>query len=102
MPPDSLHMCVYRACPGSIFATLRDELIKHRKDVTLSLGDGRKSVESQLALGLLALHNGLDLDLDGYRQFIQVMSDDHGDAANAIQEAFIDAARAAGVPFGSE
>lgn len=79
-----------------------DELIKDQKDVTLSLGDGRRGVESQLALGLLALHNGLDLDLEGYRQFLQVVSDDHGDAASAIQEAFIDAARAAGVLFGGK
>jgi len=77
-----------------------DELIKDQKDVTLSCGDSRRSVDSQLALGLVALHNGLGLDLEGYRQFLQVVSDDHGDAANAIQEAFIEAAQAAGVPFG--
>jgi hypothetical protein len=79
-----------------------DELIKDQKDVTLSLGDGRRSVDSQLALGLLALHNGLDLELEGYRQFLQVVSDDHGDAGNAIQEVFIEAARAAGVTFGGK
>ena len=41
-----------------------DELIKD-KDVTLSHGDGQKTVESQLVLGLLALHNGLGLSLRG-------------------------------------
>jgi hypothetical protein len=79
-----------------------DELIKDEKDVTLSQGDGRRGVESQLTLGLLALHNGLDLDLESYRQFLQVVVDDHGDAANAIQEAFIETAHAAGVPFGRQ
>jgi hypothetical protein len=79
-----------------------DELIKDEKNVTLSQGDSSKAVESQLALGLLALHNGLGLTLDEYGQFLEVVSDDHTAAASAIQTAFIDAARACGVPFGME
>lgn len=78
-----------------------NELVKDQTNVTLSLADGPKAVESQLALGLLALHNGLGLDLDEYRQFLEVVSEDHGAAANAIQEAFVSAARASGVPFGA-
>lgn len=77
------------------------ELVSDQASVTLSLGDGSKAVESQLALGLLALHNGLGLDLDGYGQFLEVVSDDHAAAASAIQEAFISAAQASGVPFGA-
>jgi hypothetical protein len=79
-----------------------DEIIKDQTDVTLSLGNGPRSVESQLALGLLALHNGLEMDLEAYKEFLQVVSEDHGDAANAIQSAFIDAAQAVGVPFADE
>ena len=73
-----------------------DELLRDQEDVTLSIGDGRRGVESQLTLGLLTLHNGLELDLEGYRQFLQVVSDDQGDAADAIQMAFIEAAQAVG------
>ena len=59
-------------------------------------------VDSQLALGLLALHNGLGLNLDEYGQFLDAVSNDHGAAAKAIQTAFMDAAQASGVPFGAE
>jgi hypothetical protein len=34
--------------------------------------------------------------------FLEIVSDDHGVAANAIQTAVMDAARASGVAFGSE
>jgi hypothetical protein len=53
-------------------------------------------------LGFLALHDSLCLNLDEYRQFLEVVSDDHGGAVNAIQTVFVDASRAAGVPFGAE
>ena len=79
-----------------------DELIKDEKDVPLCHGDSRKAVDSQLVLGLLALHNGLGLSLNEYGQFLDVVSDDHGAAAEAIQTAFMDAAQASGVPFGAE
>ncbi len=87
---------------GKVIDRGLDELIKDKQDVTLSQGDGSKGVESQLALGLLALHNGLGLDLEEYGQFLDVVSDDHGVAADAIQTAFMDAARASGVAFGAE
>ncbi len=87
---------------GAVIDRGLDELIKDEQDVTLSEGDGSKAVESQLALGLLALHNGLGLNLDEYGQFLDVVSDDHGAAADAIQNAFMDAARASGVAFGAE
>ena len=87
---------------GEVIDRGLDELIKDEQDVTLSQGDGSKGVESQLALGRLALHNGLGLNLDEYGQFLDVVSDDHGAAADAIQTAFMDAARASGVAFGVE
>ena len=87
---------------GKVIDRGLDELIKDKQDVTLSQGDGSKGVESQLALGLLALHNGLSLDLEEYGQFLDVVSDDHGAAADAIKTAFMDTARASGVAFGAE
>ena len=47
-----------------------------------------------LTLGFLALHNGLALDPDGFRQFLEAVMDDHGAAGKAIQEAFVLAAEA--------
>jgi hypothetical protein len=79
-----------------------DEITRDQADTVLSLGDGRRGIESQIALGLLTLHNGIGLDLEGYREFLQTVSDDHGDAATAIQEAFIQDARAAGIPMGRD
>ena len=48
-------------------------LIENEDDVTLAEGRGSKHVASRLTLGLLALHNGLDLDLDGYREFLEAV-----------------------------
>lgn len=78
-----------------------DELLGER-DVGLCRGDGRQAVRTSLTLGIEALHNGLDMDLDVYRQFLGKVSDDHGVASEAIQQAFILAARSAGIPFGDE
>ena len=47
-----------------------DELLKER-DVDLCQGDGEKSVSSSLTLGSVAIHNGLDMDLDAYRNFLE-------------------------------
>ena len=69
-----------------------NELVEDRDDMTLLEGDGPREVDAQFALGFLALHHGLDLDLDGYRAFLQVVRDDHGAAGKAIQEAFFLAA----------
>ena len=68
--------------------------------VPLANGRGSKHVESRLTLGFLALQNGLGLDLDGYRRFHEVVMADLAAAPQAIQKAFIDAAKAVGVPFG--
>jgi hypothetical protein len=76
-----------------------DELSKER-DVDLSVGQGKKTVETHFTLGDTALFNGLGMDLDTYGQFASQVGDDHGVASGAIQEAFILASRAAGIPFG--
>ena len=70
-----------------------NELVEDEDDVTLGEGHGPKDIDGRLTLGYLALHNGLGLDLDGYRQFLQVVKEDHGTAGKAIQEAFVLAAR---------
>jgi hypothetical protein len=74
-----------------------DELVKHR-DVDLARGDGRKSVDASLTLGLEAMHNGLGLTLEEYGKFLGTVSADHG-VAVTIQEAFVLACQSAGVPF---
>ena len=68
--------------------------------VPLANGQGSKHVKSRLTLGFLALHNGLGLDLDGYRRFHETVMADLAVVPEAIQNAFIDAAKAVGVPFG--
>ena len=77
-----------------------DELLNER-DVELSRGEGPKSVNASLSLGFLAMHNGLGMDLDAYRAFLEKVRDDHG-ISQTIQEAFILAAGTAGIPFGEE
>jgi hypothetical protein len=62
---------------------------------------GEKSVNSSLTLGLVAMHNGLDMDLDAYRSFLERVSADHA-IGHAIQEAFVLAARSSGIRFGDE
>ena len=69
-------------------------LIEAEDDVTLVQGCGPKYVDSQLTLGLLSLHNGLELDLKGYEKFLETVMEDHLTAGDAIQKAFILAARA--------
>lgn len=71
-----------------------NHLVEDEEDVTLIEGDSPKHVDSRLTLGFLAQHNGLDLDLDGYRAFLEVVVEDHGAAGEAIQKAFLSAARA--------
>ena len=71
-----------------------NELAEDGDDVTLAEGQGPKHVNSRLTLGFLALHNGLDLDPDGFREFLDVVMEDHGAAGKAIQEAFVLAAEA--------
>lgn len=74
-----------------------DELIKDQNDVTLLVGDGREQIRTQLALGFLALHNGLGLDLKGFREFVEVVGADHTVVADLIQTVFINVAEAAGI-----
>ena len=71
-----------------------NELAEDGDDVTLAEGQGPKHVNSRLTLGFLALRNGLDLDPDGFREFLDVVMEDHGAADKAIQEAFVLAAEA--------
>lgn len=70
--------------------------------VPLANGHGSKHVKSRLTLGFLALHNGLGLDLDRYRGFHEVVMADLDVVPGAIQNAFIDVAKAIGVPFGTD
>ena len=67
--------------------------------VTLAEGQGDKLVHSRLVLGFLALHTGLDMDLDHHRQFLEVVKADHRIANRAIQNAFVLASGATDVPF---
>ena len=73
-----------------------DELVKHHV-VELAEGQGEKNIDSALTLGDLALLLGLGLNSAGFRAFIDKVSADHFAAVEAVQLAFYDAARAAGV-----
>ena len=75
-----------------------DELSKEPY-VALVQGQGPKSIDSWLPLGFLALHYGLGMDLDRYEEFVKVVMADHSVAVTAIQESFILAAEAAGIPY---
>ena len=75
------------------------EMLKESRVATLAEGDGKKAVKGQLPVGMLALHKGLGLSLEGYGDFIHVVSEDHGRASEAIQMAFIHACETAGIPF---
>lgn len=70
-----------------------DELVA-APHVTLANGQGRSHANSRLTLGVLALHNGLDMDLGRYREFLKVVLADHEAASSAVQKAFISAATA--------
>ena len=78
-----------------------DELSKEPY-VALANGQGSKNVNSCLTLGFLALHNGLGMDLHRYGEFVDVVMADHSVAGRAIQESFVLAAEAAGVPTAME
>ena len=69
-------------------------LVEDEEDVTLAEGRGPKHVDSRLTLGLLSLHNGLELDLEGYGEFLEAVREGHVAAGKAIQDAFILAAEA--------
>ena len=77
------------------------ELLKDNRDVILCKGEGPKADASSMTLGLEAQINGLEMDLEAYGKFVTTVSEDHG-IGNAIQEAFILATRAAGIPFGDD
>ena len=62
--------------------------------MTLAEGHGPRHVDSRFTLGFLSLHNGLDMAANGYREFLEVVMEDHGAAGKAIQEAFVLAAAA--------
>ena len=69
-------------------------LVEDEDDVTLAEGRGRRHVDSRLTLGLLSLHNGLELSPDDYRKFLEAVREGHLIAGQAIQDAFILAANA--------
>ena len=69
-------------------------LVEDDGDVTLAEGRGPRHVDSRLTLGLLSLHNGLDLDLQGYGEFLETVMEGHTAAGKAIQDAFVLAAEA--------
>jgi hypothetical protein len=75
-----------------------DALVKEH-DIELCRGDDTKSVNTSLTLGILAMHNGLGMDLADYGNFLERVIADQS-IGHAIQEAFVLAARAAGIPFG--
>lgn len=69
-------------------------LVDDDDDVTLAEGRGPRHVDSRLTLGLLSLHNGLDFNLEGYREFLEAVMEGHLVAGKAIQDAFVLAAEA--------
>ena len=71
-----------------------NELVTDEDDVTLAEGLGSRHVNSRLTFGFLALHNGLALEPDAFRQFLDAVMEDHVAAGKAIQEAFVVAAAA--------
>ena len=73
-----------------------NELVKYPV-IDLAEGQGEKNVDSTLSLGALALFDGLEMSLDDYGAFIEIVSADHGVVAQAVQTAFAHAAEAAGV-----
>jgi hypothetical protein len=54
-----------------------------------------------LSLGTLALVNGVVTDLPEFDRFMSTVGEDNG-IGDAVMEAFIDALKAAGVPYGTE
>lgn len=69
-------------------------LVEDEDDVTLAEGRDARHVDSRLTLGFLSLQNGLNLDLEGYGEFLETVMEDHTAAGTAIQEAFVAAAQA--------
>ena len=69
-------------------------LVEAEDDVTLAEGRGPRHVDSRLTVGFLSLHNGLDLDLEGYGEFLDAVMEGHTAAGTAIQDAFVLAAEA--------
>ena len=65
--------------------------------IDLAEGCGQKNIDSTMALGALVLFCGLGMNLDDYGEFDNQVRKDQGAAAEAIQNAFICAAEAAGV-----
>ena len=75
-----------------------DKLLVQQR-VTLAKGQGKRAVDSRLPLGFLALYNGLGVEPDEYRTFLDAVRAGLDAAAPAIQDAFVRAAKEAGVRF---
>ena len=73
-----------------------NQLAKDRV-VDLAEGQGAKNIDSVFSLGTLALFHGLEMNLDDYGTFVQMVTSDHVVAADAIQIGFVHAAEAAGI-----
>lgn len=73
-----------------------NELAKDRV-VDLAEGQSAKNIDSMFSLGALALFHGLEISLDDYGAFVQMVTSDHVVAVEAIQIAFVCAAEAAGI-----
>ena len=69
------------------------------QSIPLMIGQGNKEINSLLTLGMLALQNGLGISLSDYGNFLDVVVGDLKVATQAIQDAFILAAKAVSVPF---
>ena len=80
-------------------AVIDKGLNKLAKDrvVDLAEGQGAKNIDSVFSLGTLALFHGLEMNLDEYGAFVEMVTSDHVVAAEAIQMAFFHAAEAAGI-----
>lgn len=117
LDPESKHWAVLRELrrrweKDAVFRKVRDraafhvdsevidkglnELVKHHV-IELAEGQGEKNIDSTLTLGDLALLVGLELSADKFRAFMDKVSTDHFAATEAVQLAFYDAAKAAGV-----
>jgi hypothetical protein len=75
------------------------EELSKQPDVMLMEGEGSKSDGGSLRIGLEALFQGCSMDLPDFEKFLRTVSKDHG-IVGTIQEAFILAAKTAGIPFG--
>jgi hypothetical protein len=78
-----------------------EALSKERSIVTLAEGQGSKSDEASLTIGLEALYAGSEMTKEDYQRFITQVSEDHN-IRDTVQEAFGGALEAANISHYSE